>query len=52
MKRGERGSVPASRTFAEIFANVRPADATGADGALRSGFVWKLKTCLSLATKI
>ena len=31
LERGDRGSVPASRTFAESL-NVRPADANGADG--------------------
>ena len=30
LERGDRGSVPASRTFAESL-NVRPADANGAD---------------------
>ena len=31
LERGDRGSVPASRTFAESL-NVRPADANRADG--------------------
>ena len=40
MKRGDRGSVPASRTFAEMFE----CEASGrerAGGGCRSCFVWK-----------
>ena len=51
MKRGDRGSVPASRTFAEMFE----CEASGrerAEGGGRSCFVWKQPVCLSRATKI
>ena len=50
LERGDRGSVPASRTFAEIFE----CEASGrdADGALRGCFVWELnKKCLSVGPK-
>ena len=40
MKRGDRGSVPASRTFAEMFECEGPADAK-VDRGSRSCFVWK-----------
>ena len=43
MKRGDRGSVPASRTFAEMFE----CEASGRERQLwrsRSCFVWKLRS--------
>ena len=41
MKRGDRGSVPASRTFAEMFE----CEASGREElpGNRSSFVWKLR---------
>ena len=40
LERGDRGSVPASRTFAEIFE----CEPSGRDGALRGCLLWKLRT--------
>ena len=44
LERGDRGSVPASRTFPEIFE-------CEADGALRGCFLWKLRTGLTAGPK-
>ena len=41
LERGDRGSVPASRTFAEIFECVRPADATRADCGRKLAYVYE-----------
>ena len=49
LERGDRGSVPASRTFPEIFE----CEASGrvSDGALRGCFLWKLRTGLTAGPK-
>ena len=48
MKRGDRGHVPASRTFAEMFE----CEASGRDSQRAHGANGWTKNCLSLATKI
>ena len=48
LERGDRGSVPASRTFAEIFE----CEASGRDArSLRGCFLWKLRTGLTAGPK-
>ena len=52
MKRGDRGSVPASRTFAEMFECQASVDAKFAEMAKSQLLLWKEAVCLSRATKI
>ena len=50
LERGDRGSVPASRTFAEIF-ECEASGRDAADGSLRGCFLWKLRTGLTAGPK-